>query len=148
MATYSSKQLSVPKPKVSDGPRTFPMYLDQCEQSLLQAPIDNMSEALKAPPAFEGTAWDTTPDADDHPLSNAYKDVADPEGTADQKKIDAMNKRVFTIIYAAAQQADHRMLIGIMDSAPFVRYSTFRAFFDSSSATNKCFWSKSVQKNN
>lgn len=129
--TTTFGKLTVPVPKSTLGPQDIPKYLEQCEQHLLTATVPHIAEALKAPEAFANTAWDNTPATDDHALTQDYKDVADPDGADAKPKIDAMNKRVFTIIYAAVRQADHRMLTGIMDSAPFVRYSTFRTFVHS-----------------
>ena len=67
--TTTFGKLTVPVPKSTLGPQDIPKYLEQCEQHLLTATVPHIAEALKAPEAFEDTAWDKTPASDDHALA-------------------------------------------------------------------------------
>lgn len=131
MSIKERKTLSADPPhqwKSDFKPRDYVDYIEHVEQTALQSTGGHVQDAIQAPSAFKDCAYNKTPDAEDHALANDYKVVADP-ADPDKKAIDDMNKRLFRIVYAAAK--DFPLAKGTMDSAPFVRYPTFKAFIRS-----------------
>lgn len=153
-AVKERKSLSADTPrswKPDFKPRDYPDYLNHVEQGYLQTLAKHVQEAIDAPSAFQGVAYNSTPRDEDHVLANDYKAVADP-GDQALKPIDDTNKRLFRILYAAAQT--YPFAKGTMDSAPFVRYSTFKAFIiskfggDTKTAAGKIILAKAAINSN
>lgn len=135
MSVSQSNALKCNKPDRTLGPRDFLKYLEQCERTFQQSTHEHVSTAVNLPSAFKDTTKFNTPKDEDHAIDAAYNTLADPTNEA-KKPVDNMNKRLFQLMYEAAQ--DHTMLKGIMESAPFTRYSTFKAFIiDKFGATSK-----------
>lgn len=143
-AVKERKSLSADTPrswKPDFKPRDYPDYLNHVEQGYLQTLAKHVQEAIDAPSAFQGVAYNSTPRDEDHVLANDYKAVADP-GDQALKPIDDTNKRLFRILYAAAQT--YPFAKGTMDSAPYIGWS--RSALHSEEGLNPFFVINSIEQ--
>ena len=127
--TSTNSTIRCPNP-VFKSPREVLEYLERVEASWLNSQAKGISDAIDAPSAFTDCGYQNLPETADHVLDNGYKLVADPNGnTVAKKAADVMNKRLLTLLVEASK--DHALMNGWIKSAPFVRYTTFRAYIHS-----------------
>ena len=109
MSTMTSNSIKCPNP-VFESPRDVMEYLERVEASWLNSQAKGISDVINAPSAFANCGFLNMPATADYALDNAYKAVADANGTAAKKATDDMNKRLLTLLVEASK--DHSLMNG------------------------------------
>lgn len=130
-ASTSSSKLVCPAPTFRQ-PSQVVQYLADVANSFLTSSVKQMPTVMELPSAFDGLTWDVVPETAEYPLSSAYKEKANSNSTASAEKqaAEQLDRQLYTLLYGACKE--HSIMRGLLDTAPFVRFSTFRAWIEAS----------------